>query len=62
MTTFDFKVKIDADSNEEAKAILQAMFDLMKTTRSELSTADFIDFAKKIKAKPSLVRKAKMFI
>jgi hypothetical protein len=62
MTTFEFKVKIDADSNEEAKAILQAMFDLMKTTRSELSTADFIDFAKKIKAKPSLVRKAKMFI
>jgi hypothetical protein len=62
MTMFEFKVKIDADSNEEAKAILQAMFDLMKTTRSELSTADFIDFAKKIKAKPSLVRKAKMFI
>jgi len=62
MTTFEFKVKIDADSNEEAKAILQAMFDLMKTTRSELSTADFIDYAKKIKAKPSLVRKAKMFI
>jgi len=62
MTTFEFKVKIDADSNEEAKAILQAMFDLMKTTRSELSTEDFIDFAKKIKAKPSLVRKAKMFI
>jgi len=62
MTTFEFKVKIDADSNEEAKAILQAMFDLMKTTRSELSTAEFIDFAKKIKAKPSLVRKAKMFI
>lgn len=62
MTTFEFKVKIDAASNEEAKAVLQAMFDLMKTTRSELSTADFIDFAKKIKAKPSLVRKAKMFI
>jgi hypothetical protein len=62
MTTFEFKVKIDADSNEEAKAILQAMFDLMKTTRNELSTEDFIDFAKKIKAKPSLVRKAKMFI
>jgi hypothetical protein len=62
MTTFEFKVKIDAESNDEAKAILQAMFDLMKTTRSELSTADFIDFAKKIKAKPSLVRKAKMFM
>lgn len=62
MTTFEFKVKIDAASNEEARAILQAMFDLMKTVRSELSTDDFIDFARKIKAKPSLVKKAKMFI
>jgi len=62
MTTFEFKVKIEAENNDEARALLQAMFDLMKTTRSELSTAEFIDFAKKIKAKPSLVRKAKMFI
>ena len=62
MNTFEFKVKIEANSNEEAKAILQAMFDLMKTTRQELSTKDFIDFAGKIKNKPSLVRKAKMFI
>jgi len=62
MTTFEFKVKIEAENNDEARALLQAMFDLMKTTRSELSTNEFIDFAKKIKAKPSLVRKAKMFI
>jgi hypothetical protein len=62
MTTFEFKVKIEAENNDEARALLQAMFDLMKTTRSELSTAEFIDFAKKIKSKPSLVRKAKMFI
>lgn len=62
MITFEFKVKIEAASNDEAKALLQAMFDLMKTTRSELSADDFIDMAKKIKAKPSLIRKAKMFI
>lgn len=62
MKTFEFKVNIVAQSPEEAKAVLEAMFDVMKTTRNELSTADFIDFAKKIKAKPSLVRKAKMFI
>ncbi|MBI4946373.1 MAG: hypothetical protein HY840_08230 [Bacteroidetes bacterium] len=62
MNSFEFKVKIEANSNEEAKEVLQAMFDLMKTTRQELSTKDFIDFAKKIKNKPSLVRKAKMFI
>ena len=38
------------------------MFDIMKTTRKELSTADFIDFVNKIKNKPSLLNKAKMFI
>jgi hypothetical protein len=62
MTTFEFKVKIDAQNQNEAREVLQAMFDLMKTTRNELSTKDFIDFAKKIKEKPGLVRKAKMFI
>lgn len=62
MTTFEYKVKIEAQSPEEAKEILQAMFDLMKTTRQELSTRDFIEFARKIKKKPSLVKKAKMFI
>lgn len=62
MTAFEFKVKIEANSNEEAKEILQAMFDLMKTTRQELTTLDFIDFAKKIKNKPSLVRKAKIWL
>jgi hypothetical protein len=62
MKTFEFKVKIEAENNDEARALLQSMFDLMKTTRSELSTAEFIYFASKIKAKPSLVRKAKMFI
>ena len=61
MNAFEFKVKIEAESNEEAKEILQAMFDLMKTTRNELCTKDFIDFAKKVKAKPGLVKKAKMF-
>ncbi len=62
MKTFEFKVKIEAQSADEAKEILQAMFDLMKTTREELSTKDFIEFSKKIKEKPSLVRRAKMFI
>ena len=49
MNTFEFKVKIEAQSADEAKEILQAMFDLMKTTREELSTKDFIEFSKKIK-------------
>jgi acyl-CoA reductase-like NAD-dependent aldehyde dehydrogenase len=60
--TYEYKVKIEAKSPEESKEILQAMFDLMKTTRQELSTRDFIEFAKRIKEKPGLVKKAKLFI
>lgn len=62
MTAFEFKVKIDAESNEEARKVLTAMFDIMKTIRSETSTKEFIEFGLKLKDKPSLVRKAKMFI
>jgi len=62
METFEFKVKIEASSQQEAKDILQAMFDIMKTTRNELSAKDFIEFAGKIKNKPHLIKKAKLFI
>jgi len=62
MTAFEFKVKIEAENNDEAKLILSAMFDIMKTARSETSTKDFLAFAAKIKKDPSLVRRAKMFI
>ena len=62
MATFDFKVKIEAESIEEARKILASMFDIMKTVRSETSTKEFIEFSTKLREKPSLVRKAKMFI
>jgi hypothetical protein len=62
MQKFDFSVLIEAENKEEARDVLQGMFDLMKTVRKETSTRDFIDFAQKIKEKPSLVKKAKMFI
>lgn len=62
MSAYEYKVKIEASSPEEAKRILQAMFDLMKTTRKQTSTEEFIEFANKIQAKPSLIKKAKMFI
>lgn len=62
MSTFEYKVKIEAESPEQAKDVLQAMFDLMKTVRNELSTPDFIRFAKKIKDNPSLIHKAKFFL
>ncbi len=62
MQKFDFKVIIEAESNEEARQILLSMFDIMKTIRQETGTRDFIDFASKLKARPSLVKKAKLFI
>ena len=58
MEAFEFKVKIQAKDNEEAKKILTALFDIKKA----VSTDDLILFAKAIKEKPSLVKKARMFI
>jgi len=58
MQTFEFTVKIQATNNEQAKQILTAMFDIKKT----LSTEDLFLFAKAIKEKPQLIKKAKMFI
>ena len=62
MPTFDFTVKIEADSKDEARDVLLSMFDIMKTIRKETSTKEFIEFGTKLKEKPSLVRKAKLFI
>ncbi len=62
MEKFDFTVMIEAENKEEARQVLLSMFDIMKTIRQESGTKDFIDFAGKLKAKPSLVKKAKFFI
>ena len=62
MEKFDFTVMIEAENREEARLVLLSMFDIMKTIRQETGTQDFIDFAGKLKAKPSLVKKAKLFI
>ena len=58
MQSFEFKVKIQAKDNAEAKQILSALFDIKKA----VSTADLLVFAKAIKEKPSLVKKAKLFL
>ena len=62
MNSYEFKVRIEAENPEQSKEVLQAMFDLMKTVRSELSTDEFIKFASTIKTKPSLIHKAKFFL
>jgi len=58
MEAFEFKVKIQAKDNSEAKQILTALFDIKKA----VNTADLLTFAKAIKEKPSLVKKAKLFL
>jgi hypothetical protein len=58
MPNFEFKVKIQAENRDEAKKVLAGMFDIKKA----VSTEDLIFFATAIKEKPSLVKKAKMFI
>jgi hypothetical protein len=62
MNTFQYKVSIEADSDAQAKDILQGMFDIMKTVRKRTSTKDFIAFAAALKNNPSLVDKAKFFM
>jgi hypothetical protein len=58
METFDFTVKIQARTKEDAIQILTALMDLKKSTSKE----DLILFAKKIKEKPGLIQKAKLFL
>jgi len=58
MQTFEYKVKIQAKDSKEAKQILTALFDIKKA----VNTADLLVFSKAIKEKPSLVKKAKMFL
>lgn len=55
---FIFNVKIDAPTNEQAKAALQAMIDLKKS----MSHEDLLLFAKKVKEKPSLIQTAKKWM
>ncbi len=58
MPSFEFKVKIQAKDNAEAKKILAAMFDIKKS----VTTEDLLIFSKAVKEKPGLVKKAKMFL
>jgi hypothetical protein len=58
METFDFTVKIQAVTKEDAIKILTALMDLKKSTSKD----DLILFAKKIKEKPGLIQKAKLFL
>jgi len=60
MQAYEYKVKIEANSDAEAKKILSAMFELMKAARKEMTTTEFIDFAAKVK--PSQIKTAKMFV
>ncbi len=58
METFEYKVKIQAKDSSEAKKVLSVLFDIKKA----LSTEDLFLFAEAVKKKPSLIKKAKMFL
>lgn len=58
MKIHEFKVSIQAETKQEAKAILTAMFDIKKA----LSTEDLLVFAKTAKERPQLIRKARRFL
>ena len=55
---FTFNVKIDAPSNEKARAAIQAMIDLKKS----MSHEDLLLFAKKVKENPGLIQTAKKWL
>lgn len=55
---FEFKVKIQSSSNANAKQVLAAMFDIKKALKDD----DLLLLAKSLKANPSLINKAKMFL
>ena len=60
MSVFEYKVKIEANTDSEAKQVLTAMFNLMKSARKEMTTTEFIDFAAKVT--PFQIKTAKMFV
>jgi len=55
---FEFKVKIQAKNNEQAKKLLKAMFDIKKALKDD----DLLLLAKSLKDNPSLIKKAKLFL
>jgi len=58
MPTYEYKVKIEAENEVQAKAAMQAMVDLKKS----LSHADLLLLAKTAKEKPHLLQTAKKFL
>jgi len=58
MGQFEFKVKIQAKDNAEAKTLLTAMFDIKKALNNE----DLLLLAKSVTENPNLIKKAKRFL
>jgi deoxyhypusine synthase len=60
MQTFKKNIKIDADTDQQADEIVVAMIEMMKIIRKETSTQDFLNLAKALQKRPSLVRTAQI--
>lgn len=58
MEKFEFKVRIQAKSEQDAVKILTALFDIKKA----ISDEELLKVAEVIKKKPNLVKKLKAFL
>jgi len=59
---FPFDINIEAKNQDEANNLMQAMVDLKTAALKKMTTNDFIEFAEKVKLKPTLIVAAKYVV
>jgi len=59
---FPFDINIEAKNQDEANNLMQAMVDLKTAALKKMTTNDFIEFAEKVKLKPTLIVAAKFVV
>ena len=59
---FPFDINIEAKNQAEANQLIQAMVDLQTAALKKMTTTDFIEFAEKVKNKPTLIVGARLMV
>lgn len=62
MARFEFNVKIDAESSEEASQKVDGALRIMKASCTVIPANEFLKFAKKIEQSPEKIKLALKFI
>ena len=62
LTNYRFTVQIEAETQEQAKELVNSALSMIEVVRENASTDDFCLLAKKVTEKPSLIKKAMLFI